>query len=185
MSRLENHRTSGACALHLQPPSGTYTPAITRFEPWKTKLWHRRRKVVPQFSRNPQELFGNHAAHRMHPEVFRTCLTASVAVEAGYRLVAAQLYRLSQNVPLDRTVRHFHGWILNGTAETVSRPLSSPVPPAPMAPATDSPRGAEPVPLFRGGGRSYCCEAAAARPALQECRVSPTARALCHARPSL
>ena len=121
MGRLKNHRACSSRALNLQPPRCAYAPAVTWLEPRKTELRHRRGKVVPQLSRNPQKLFGNDAAQSVHSEVFGTGLTASIAEEAGHRLGTACLQRLAQNILRDRTACHFHGTILNLTAEALHR----------------------------------------------------------------
>ena len=66
VGRLENYRTCCSSTLHLQPPRRADTPTITRFQPRKTVLRHRRREIVSQFRRDPQKLFSNHAAYRVH-----------------------------------------------------------------------------------------------------------------------
>ena len=108
---LENNRSGYPVVVRLQPPTCTDSPSITWLEPGESELGVRRRKIVPDGLLVLEELGGHHRTHRVGPDVVGTGIGEAVPVEAGQRLEAAHLQRLSEHIALTRvlTLDLLHG----------------------------------------------------------------------------
>lgn len=101
MCRLKNNRARRACLLYLQPSCRADTPAVARFQPRETILWHWSRKIIAETGRGSEKVFGHNTADGVHANIFRPSVAAAVAIEAGHRLGAAGFQRLTQYILLN------------------------------------------------------------------------------------
>ena len=86
MGRCKDDVSCGAVLVGLQPVGCGHTPPITRREPRKSILRHRRSQVVTDLPLVLEELGGDDRADRVATEVLGTGVAASIPKETGHRV---------------------------------------------------------------------------------------------------
>ena len=104
VGRRQHHRRRHARLVGLRPPARAQAPAITRSQPREAELRAWSHQVVAHLRAEPQELLGDHRAHRVHPGVLAPGVTAAVTVEARHRVGAAALQLATQHVARHRRI---------------------------------------------------------------------------------
>ena len=95
---FEDDRAGGSSLLNLQPAGGTDAPAVAGFEAGETELGHGGAEIVAEGFGGFKEWSVYDAADSVDAVVVGTGLAATGAVEAGHRLAAADVERLTENV---------------------------------------------------------------------------------------
>lgn len=104
MRRGEHHERRFSRFFCFLPTPSTQTPAITRLEPRKTVLRHRRRQVIPAALRERQEISRHNRAYRVRTDVFSPGITTTVAEKPRHRSLRTYRQRTTENI----TGRGFH-----------------------------------------------------------------------------
>ena len=98
VSGFEDDRAGGTSLLDRKPAGGTHAPAVAGFEAGKAKLRHGSAEVVAERLGGFEEGSVDDAADGVDAEVFGAGLAAAGAVEAGHRLAATDIKRLTEDV---------------------------------------------------------------------------------------
>jgi len=95
---FEDDGASCSGLLDLEPAGGTDAPAVAGFEAGKAKLRHGCAEIVAKRLGGLKEGSVDDAADGVDAEVFGAGLAAAGAVEAGHRLAATDIKRLTEDV---------------------------------------------------------------------------------------
>ena len=98
MRGFENNRTTRTGLLNLQPPRSTNAPPVAGFETRETVLGHGSDEIVAERACGFEEGLVDDATDRVNAAVVGAGVAATVAIEAGHRLAAADFERLSEDI---------------------------------------------------------------------------------------
>jgi hypothetical protein len=95
---FENNRTTRTGLLNLQPPRSADAPPVAGFEAREAVLGHRSDEIVPKSPRGFEEGLVDDATDSVNATVVGAGVAATVAIEAGHWLAAADFERLSEDI---------------------------------------------------------------------------------------
>ena len=100
VGRFEHDRAGGPRLDDLQPAAGADAPVVAGLEARESELRHGRGEIVAELRGDGEELGSDDAADGVYAAVVGAGVAAAVTIEAGKRIEAARLERLTEDVLL-------------------------------------------------------------------------------------